>query len=72
MLGLDKLSELINIDDIGSDITVGVFDILVNHSNSQINVVNKSDYGEDVLSSPLLSDGASHGTHVAGIIGGHQ
>ncbi len=68
MLGLDKLSELINIDDIGSDITVGVFDILVNHSNSQINVVNKSDYGEDVLRSPLLSDGASHGTHVAGII----
>ena len=68
ILGIDKINELINIEEISKNIKVGVFDVLVNYENPQLNVANESDYNAEILNSPLIDGAASHGTHVAGII----
>lgn len=72
MLGIDKLSIIVDFNEIISDITYGIMDVPVYYKNSSLNVVNRSDYPESVFDSPSFQAVASHGTHVAGIIGAKQ
>ena len=67
LLGIKKMHSEVD-SAIFRDICVGVFDIPVYYSNYRLNVANAADYSDSVLASNILRDGASHGTHVAGII----
>lgn len=51
-----------------SEITIGMIDVPVYSEHRDLNVVNASDYSNDLLLDDSIMNAFSHGTHVAGIM----